>query len=131
MCIKTTLTAASTTLGLLCWNWGAILSQMCSDSLMSAGGYSARVDRMVTRPHSVHSLSAMRSFFRVAGVTTSALVSGAVSLISDRAWTELATTAGFGSPIISCRVSRKPFSMHMDGLRSNSLATQMAAVLRT
>lgn len=60
-----------------------------------------------------------------------ALVSGAVSLISDRAWTEFATTAGFGSPIISCRVSIKPFSMHMVGLRSKSLATQMAAVLRT
>ena len=86
---------------------------------------------MVTLPHSVHSLSAMSSFLRVAGVMTSALVSGAVSVISDRAWTELATTMGFGSPISSCSVSRKPFSMHMVGLRSNSLATQMAAVLRT
>lgn len=86
---------------------------------------------MVTLPHSVHSAMAMSSFFSIAGVTTSAFVSGAVSLISDSAWTELATTMGFGSPISSCRISRKPFSMHMLGLRSNSFATQMAAVLRT
>lgn len=86
---------------------------------------------MVTLPHSVHSFRAINSFLRVAGVMTSALVSGAVSAISSKACTELATTMGFGSPIISCNVSRKPFSIHMVGFKSKSLATQIAAVLRT
>lgn len=85
----------------------------------------------MTLPHSVHSGSAISSFFSIVGVSTRALVSGAVSLISDKAWTEFATTMGLGSPMSSCSVSRKPFSMHMVGLRSKSLATQMAAVLRT
>ena len=86
---------------------------------------------MVTRPHSVHSLSAIRSLLSAVGVTTKALVSGDVSVISERACTALATTMGFGSAINSCSVSRNPFSMHMVGLRSNSFATQMAAVFRT
>ncbi len=86
---------------------------------------------MVTRPHSVHSLSAISIFLSAAGVTTSALVSGAASVISERACTEFATTIGLESPISSWSVSRKPFSMHIEGLRSNSFATQMAAVLRT
>lgn len=79
MWMKTTFTAARTTLGLTCWNWGTTLSQMCSDSLASLGGYDASVVRIVTLPHSVHSLSARRSFLSVFGVITSALVSGAVS----------------------------------------------------
>lgn len=40
-------------------------------------------------------------------------------------------TIGLESPIISFRVSRKPFSKHKDGLRLKSFATQIAAVLRT
>lgn len=86
---------------------------------------------MVTRPHSVHSFSAISSFLSVLGEIVKALVSGSLSLISARAWTEFATTIGLESPIISCKISRKPFSMQTLGLRSKNLATQMAAVLRT
>jgi hypothetical protein len=36
MCKKTAFTAAITTAGFTCWNWGTTLSQMCSDSFTSA-----------------------------------------------------------------------------------------------
>jgi hypothetical protein len=42
---------------------------MCSLSFSSCASYRERAESIATRPHSEHSLSAMRSLFRIVEVT--------------------------------------------------------------
>jgi hypothetical protein len=53
----------------MCWNCGTTRSQMCSLSFSSCASYRDSAESIATRPHSEHSLSAMRSLFRIVGVT--------------------------------------------------------------
>mmetsp|Transcript_32481 Transcript_32481/g.85523 ORF Transcript_32481/g.85523 Transcript_32481/m.85523 type:complete len:255 (-) Transcript_32481:304-1068(-) len=127
---STTLTALSTTAELACCRRGTTRSMMPSASCPLAGVYLASESRMKTCPHSLHSLSAARSFWstEVVIIMTSLPLRSWISL---SAATVLATTDGFESQIKSRRMSRKPRSSTISELMSYSLVTQMAAVLRT
>lgn len=80
--------------------------------------------------YSVHSLRAVRSFASVA-LVISKMGLALFSWISARAATAFATTIGLLSDIKSFSPSRNPLSSTSSAFISKSLATQIAAVLRT
>ena len=69
---------------------------------------------MKTWPHSVHSLSAASSFITVWLVSSNTGLPD-MEWISLRAATELATTMGLASEIMSLRLSKNPLSSTSSG----------------
>mmetsp|Transcript_17122 Transcript_17122/g.66677 ORF Transcript_17122/g.66677 Transcript_17122/m.66677 type:complete len:255 (-) Transcript_17122:354-1118(-) len=130
MKLISSLIAPSTTAELECCRREVTRSAMLSASRESLGSYVETAFRITVCPHSVHSLRAASSLFRMIGVNwkTSPLHA---SLISHSAARELETTIGFESPSRAMRISTKPCWRTGSGEMSKIFATQIAAVLRT
>lgn len=92
-------------------------SMMDWHSLSVLGTSRARASRMKTCPHSVHSLTAASSLFCAMGPSDWIMSVPDTSWISASAATALATTIGFGSDIMSRRVSGNPRSLTSCGRR--------------
>mmetsp|Transcript_7616 Transcript_7616/g.27640 ORF Transcript_7616/g.27640 Transcript_7616/m.27640 type:complete len:240 (+) Transcript_7616:1784-2503(+) len=109
---------------------GTTLSRIVTASLSELGVNAMRVSSRETWFHWVHSLRAARIFVAV-GILISSTEKGALCLTSFSAAAALAMTCGFASsssPVTSA--SKLPDST-TSGLRSKTLATESAAVLRT
>mmetsp|Transcript_21328 Transcript_21328/g.60049 ORF Transcript_21328/g.60049 Transcript_21328/m.60049 type:complete len:232 (-) Transcript_21328:244-939(-) len=129
-CLRMTFTALSTTAQLACCSRGVMRSTMDTASFSSRAWYETIESRMKTCPHSVHSFSAASSLNRFC-VSMWNTGCAAMESISASDATALATTIGLASPTMSFSTSMNPRSSTNSGEMSKSLATQIAAVLRT